>query len=183
MRAMVRNSAARGHERTQRVWRTVPDRVPDECMLCHPEIADAPFRCTRVWEDDLWRLSAVLQGPIPGFAHLEPKRHIPYVTDRDGPEAVTLGPVLARVTSALRTAAGGELAYVYVFGDRGRAPAPQPRAAPGRRRPARRPGTARARRPAGRPGDARRRGRQRAGRARRVPLAMSGLSRPAGPTG
>ena len=89
-----------------------------ECMLCRPELADAQFRRIRVWEDDLWRLSAVLQGPIPGFAHLEPKRHIPYVTDLDGPEAVTLGPVLARVTAALRDAAGGQLAYVYVFGDR-----------------------------------------------------------------
>ena len=98
--------------------RTVADAVPDDCMLCHPEVADAQFRRTRVWEDDLWRLSVVLQGPIPGFAHLEPKRHIPYVTDLDGPEAVTLGPVLARVTTALRTAAGGDLAYVYVFGDR-----------------------------------------------------------------
>jgi diadenosine tetraphosphate (Ap4A) HIT family hydrolase len=87
-------------------------------MLCRPEIADAQFRRTRVWEDDLWRLSSVLQGPIPGFAHLEPKRHIPYITDLDGPEAVTLGPVLARVTTAVKAAAGSELAYVYVFGDR-----------------------------------------------------------------
>ena len=89
-----------------------------ECMLCRPEIADAQFQRVRVWEDDLWRLSAVLQGPIPGFAHLEPKRHIPYVTDLDGPEAVTLGPVLARVTAVLKAAAGADLAYVYVFGDR-----------------------------------------------------------------
>jgi diadenosine tetraphosphate (Ap4A) HIT family hydrolase len=87
-------------------------------MLCRPEIADAQFRRTRVWEDSLWRLSAVLQGPIPGFAHLEPKRHIPYITDLDGSEAVTLGLVLARVTSAMRAAAGADLAYVYVFGDR-----------------------------------------------------------------
>jgi diadenosine tetraphosphate (Ap4A) HIT family hydrolase len=87
-------------------------------MLCRPEIADAQFRRTRVWEDSLWRLSAVLQGPIPGFAHLEPKRHIPYITHLDGAEAVTLGPVLARVTSAMRAAAGADLAYVYVFGDR-----------------------------------------------------------------
>lgn len=89
-----------------------------DCMLCRPEIADAQFQRTRIWEDSLWRLSAVLQGPIPGFAHLEPKRHIPYVTDLDGPEAATLGPVLARVTRALRSAAQAEFAYVYVFGDR-----------------------------------------------------------------
>ena len=94
------------------------DGVPDDCMLCRPEVADAQFRRTRIWEDRLWRLSAVLQGPIPGFAHLEPKRHIPYITDLDGEEARTLGVVLARVTATLRSAAGADLAYVYVFGDR-----------------------------------------------------------------
>ena len=57
-------------------------------MLCTPEIADAEFRRARLWEDELWRLSAVLQGPVPGFAHLEPKRHIPFITDLDGREDV-----------------------------------------------------------------------------------------------
>lgn len=92
-------------------------RVMDGCLLCNPADADRQFSRTRIWEDDLWRLSAVLQGPIPGFAHLEPKRHIPFITDLDGPEAASLGPVLARVTTALRNAAGAEKTYVYIFGD------------------------------------------------------------------
>src|SRR4051812_10022315 len=75
------------------------------------------FPGPRLWEDDLWRLSAVLQGPVPGFAHLEPRRHIAFITDLDGPEAASLGPVLARVTRALREAAGAEKTYVYIFGD------------------------------------------------------------------
>ena len=87
-------------------------------MLCVPEVADAEFRRVRLWEDELWRLSAVLQGPVPGFAHLEPKRHIPFITDLDGLEATTFGPVLARVTAVLRDAAGAEKTYAYVFGDR-----------------------------------------------------------------
>ena len=57
------------------------------------------------------------KGPIPGFAHLEPRRHIPFITELDGPEAATLGTVLARVTRALREAADAEKVYVYVFGD------------------------------------------------------------------
>lgn len=88
-----------------------------QCMLCTPVTADAHFQRVRLWEDALWRLSAVLQGPIPGFAHLEPRRHIPFITDLDGAEAVTLGPVLARVTGVLREAAGADRTYVYVFGD------------------------------------------------------------------
>jgi diadenosine tetraphosphate (Ap4A) HIT family hydrolase len=88
------------------------------CMLCAPELADREFDRVRLWQDDLWRLSAVLRGPIPGFAHLEPRRHIPYITDLDGPEAITFGPVLAGVTRALRDAAEAQLTYAYVFGDR-----------------------------------------------------------------
>jgi len=89
----------------------------DGCLLCDPAAADAEFRRERIWQDDLWRLSAVLQGPIPGFAHLEPKRHIPFITDLDGGEAATLGGVLAKCTAALRDAAGAEKTYVYIFGD------------------------------------------------------------------
>lgn len=58
-----------------------------------------------------------MRGPIPGFAHLEPKRHIAFITDLDGAEAATLGSVLAQVTRALRQAASAERTYVYVFGD------------------------------------------------------------------
>jgi diadenosine tetraphosphate (Ap4A) HIT family hydrolase len=92
--------------------------VAEECMLCRPEVADAFFTRTRLWQDEHWRLSAVLQGPIVGFAHLETRRHIPFITDLDGPEAATLGSVLARVSRVLREAAGAEKTYVYVFGDR-----------------------------------------------------------------
>ena len=88
------------------------------CLLCDPAAADAAFDRVRLWEDEEWRLSAVLRGPIPGFTHLEPRRHIPYVTDLDGPEAASFGPVLARVTEALRAAAAAEKTYVYIFGDR-----------------------------------------------------------------
>ncbi|MFC7758449.1 HIT family protein [Catellatospora bangladeshensis] len=80
--------------------------------------ADAYFQRRRVWADAHWRLSVLLQGPVAGFAHLEPRRHIPYVTELDGPEAATLGPVLARATAALREATGADKVYVYVFGDR-----------------------------------------------------------------
>lgn len=90
----------------------------EECMLCRPEIADELFPRMRLWEDEHWRLSAVLQGPVLGFAHLETRRHVPFVTDLDGPEAATLGSVLARTTRVLQEVAGAEKTYVYVFGDR-----------------------------------------------------------------
>jgi diadenosine tetraphosphate (Ap4A) HIT family hydrolase len=90
----------------------------DECLLCRVADADAFFGRRRVWEDEYWRLSVVLHGAVAGFAHLEPRRHIPYITDLDGPEAATLGAVLARVTAVMRTATAADKIYVYVFGDR-----------------------------------------------------------------
>jgi diadenosine tetraphosphate (Ap4A) HIT family hydrolase len=90
----------------------------EDCLLCRVDDADAFFGRRRVWEDELWRLSVVLNGPVVGFAHLEPHRHIPFITDLDGPEAATLGTVLARVTGVLRAAADADKVYVYVFGDR-----------------------------------------------------------------
>jgi len=92
--------------------------TPIACLLCDVDEADSFFDRTRVWEDDLWRLSVVLRGAVPGFSHLESKRHIPFITDLDGDEAATLGPVLARCTSALRRGTGADKVYVYVFGDR-----------------------------------------------------------------
>ncbi|WP_155371176.1 HIT family protein [Catellatospora vulcania] len=95
------------------------DETPvGDCLLCRPADADGFFDRRRVWEDQYWRLSVVLRGAVAGFAHLEPHRHIPYVTALDGPEAATLGPVLSRATAAVREATGADKVYVYVFGDR-----------------------------------------------------------------
>jgi diadenosine tetraphosphate (Ap4A) HIT family hydrolase len=58
----------------------------------------------------------VTEGEILGFSYLEPKRHVPHITDLEGEEARTLGSTLARVTRALQEAAEAELVYVYVFG-------------------------------------------------------------------
>ncbi len=90
----------------------------NECLLCRVGDADAYFRRRRVWEDEHWRLSVVLHGAVVGFAHLEPHRHIPFITYLDGPEAATLGAVLARASAAMQTATAADKVYVYVFGDR-----------------------------------------------------------------
>jgi len=87
------------------------------CLLCRVGQADQHFARRRVWQNELWRLSCVLQGPVLGFVHLEPVRHIPYITDLDGPEAATLGEVLPQSCAALQRATGAGKVYVYVFGD------------------------------------------------------------------
>jgi diadenosine tetraphosphate (Ap4A) HIT family hydrolase len=59
-----------------------------------------------------------LVAPVSGFAYLEPQRHIPYITELDGPEAETLGSTLARVTAVIKQESGAEIVYVNVFGER-----------------------------------------------------------------
>ena len=72
----------------------------------------------QVWEDELWRLTTSVSGdPVPGFSYLEPKRHIPFITDLGGDEARTFGPVMARTTGALKEATEAEIVYVYIFGE------------------------------------------------------------------
>ncbi len=54
---------------------------------------------------------------VEGFCYLEPKRHIPYITDLDGREATEFGSIMALVTNAIKNATGAKLVYVYIFGD------------------------------------------------------------------
>lgn len=71
------------------------------CIICRGAAGDPDLGRIQVWEDDHWRLTVSLVAEVLGFAYLEPKRHIPHITDLDGEEAHTFGAVLARVSTAL----------------------------------------------------------------------------------
>jgi diadenosine tetraphosphate (Ap4A) HIT family hydrolase len=86
------------------------------CTICRGPEGDPELERVQVWEDRLWRLTTTLEGEVVGFSYLEPKRHVPHITDLSGDEARTLGSVLSRTTSALRNATGAQLVYVYLFG-------------------------------------------------------------------
>jgi diadenosine tetraphosphate (Ap4A) HIT family hydrolase len=86
------------------------------CPLCRGPAADAELDRVEVWSDPLWRLTVSLVAEVAGFAYLEPRRHIADLSQLDGAEAATLGPVLARCSRALKELANAELVYVYVFG-------------------------------------------------------------------
>jgi len=87
------------------------------CVICRGVDGDSEMAREQVWEDDLWRLTTAVVGEIAGFSYLEPKRHVRYVHELDGPEAGTLGHVLALTSAAIKDAADAELVYVYIFGD------------------------------------------------------------------
>jgi diadenosine tetraphosphate (Ap4A) HIT family hydrolase len=87
-----------------------------KCILCRGAEADQELGVLQVWEDRYWRMTTSLDAEVLAFSYLEPKRHIPHITDLDGEEARTFGAVLAQLTTALREETGAELVYVYVFG-------------------------------------------------------------------
>ena len=91
--------------------------VNSECILCRGATGDAELQRIQVWEDTLWRLTLSLEAEVLGFAYLEPKRHIPHITDLSGEEARAFGEVLGRVTQVLREETSAELVYGYIFGD------------------------------------------------------------------
>jgi diadenosine tetraphosphate (Ap4A) HIT family hydrolase len=91
--------------------------IHSNCSICRGELDDHYFDRIEVWQDDLWRLTVSLSSEVPGFAYLEPKRHVPYITDLDGVEAASFGPVLARCTRILREVTRAEVVYAYIFGD------------------------------------------------------------------
>jgi diadenosine tetraphosphate (Ap4A) HIT family hydrolase len=90
--------------------------IQAHCILCRGESADYELNVIEVWHDDLWRMTMSLEAEVPGFCYLEPKRHIPHITDLDGEEAQTLGAVLAKVTSVLKAETIAELVYVFAYG-------------------------------------------------------------------
>jgi diadenosine tetraphosphate (Ap4A) HIT family hydrolase len=87
-----------------------------ECILCRGVEGDTELQRVQVWEDSLWRLTVSLDAEILAFSYLEPKRHIPHITDLDREEARTFGEVLSRVSRVLQEETGAELVYVYIFG-------------------------------------------------------------------
>jgi diadenosine tetraphosphate (Ap4A) HIT family hydrolase len=79
-------------------------------VICRGPEGDEELLRVQVWEDELWRLTTSVSGdPVPGFSYLEPKRHIPSITELDGDEALTFGAVMARVTGALKEGTGAEV--------------------------------------------------------------------------
>jgi diadenosine tetraphosphate (Ap4A) HIT family hydrolase len=88
-----------------------------ECLLCDPAAADDALDRVEVWSDSVWRLTMALRSEVLGLSYLEPRRHVPFLTDLAGAEAETLGPMLARAANALKAAARSEVVYVYVFGE------------------------------------------------------------------
>ena len=75
------------------------------------------FQRRELWRNGRWRLTFSTYRQVFGFCYIEPIRHIRYITELDGVEANQFGTVLSQVSLAIKTVAGSEIIYVYIFGD------------------------------------------------------------------
>ncbi len=89
--------------------------MSNSCSICTGE-ADSQFKRVQVWANNRWRLTTTTYSGVRGLCYLEPKRHVSYITELDGAEAAEFGTVLASVCRSLKSAAGAELVYVYIYG-------------------------------------------------------------------
>jgi diadenosine tetraphosphate (Ap4A) HIT family hydrolase len=87
-----------------------------DCSICNGK-ADEEFKRVEVWSDELWRLTMSTYKQVRGFCYLEPRRHIPYITDLQGREAAGFGSIISRAARAIKSATGAKLVYVYIYGD------------------------------------------------------------------
>lgn len=87
----------------------------DKCAICNGS-ADEQFKRIEAWSNERWRLTMSTYKAVTGFCYLEPRRHIPYITELDGTEAVEFGSVLANSARAIKTATNAKLVYIYVYG-------------------------------------------------------------------
>lgn len=87
-----------------------------DCPMCRGVAADHELERIQVWDDAHWRLTVSLSSEVAGFAYLEPKRHIAFITELDGEEARTFGTAMATSTRVLKQVTGAEIVYVYIFG-------------------------------------------------------------------
>ncbi len=77
-------------------------RTSRSCVICRGTEGDAELSRVEVWSDAQWRLTMAIPSEISGFSYLEPRRHVPHITDLGGEEAETLGSTLARTAAALK---------------------------------------------------------------------------------
>lgn len=89
--------------------------MEERCSICSGE-ADQTFKRVEIWSNERWRLTISTYKAVRGFCYLEPKRHIPYITELDGIEAEEFGSNLARATRAIKNSMDAKLVYVYIYG-------------------------------------------------------------------
>jgi diadenosine tetraphosphate (Ap4A) HIT family hydrolase len=88
------------------------------CFSCEQSsrVGSLPPR-EEIYVDDVWRVAHAIGCALPGWLVVMPRRHITVLDELDGAELAPLGPLLGRLTTALRTLTGCAKTYVALFAE------------------------------------------------------------------
>lgn len=71
-----------------------------------------------IYDDGVWRVEHSLSPVLlKGWLIVKPRRHVEHVADLNEAETKALGPLLARVSDAIRASLGAARVYVCSFGE------------------------------------------------------------------
>lgn len=90
----------------------------DGCYACGAEAraGDLPVR-EETWVESGWRLAHSFGGSLPGWFVLVTRRHVTSLDELTSQEAAALGPLLVRVSAALRDVLGCTKTYTAFFAE------------------------------------------------------------------
>ncbi len=87
----------------------------DRCAVCDFVTSVEP--ASRVYEDSQW-VAGILDGvEVPGWIVLGLRRHATDAWGMNADEAATFGPLVARLSQAIQTAADSERVYLLAYGE------------------------------------------------------------------
>ena len=89
-----------------------------DCYACgwNARLDEAPPREAVIVEGG-WRVALAIGCSLPGWLVVVPTRHVAAMDDLTDDEAAALGPLLRRLTIALREVTGCEKTYVALFAE------------------------------------------------------------------
>ena len=92
--------------------------VDDRCLACDVTARIVVPPGGTILDEGGWLLEhAISPVPLKGWLILKPKRHVEHVAELDPHESQALGPLIAKVTSAMMIALEPERVYVCSFGE------------------------------------------------------------------
>jgi diadenosine tetraphosphate (Ap4A) HIT family hydrolase len=92
--------------------------IVEECGTCRANLGGFPTPGGVIYQDGQWRLEHTFE-PIPmvGWLVLKPLRHVEFFGDLTAEEARTFGPLVQRITSAMREVHKPAKVYLCQFAE------------------------------------------------------------------
>lgn len=87
------------------------------CVICARQNAAAGNSSGLVYEDGLWSVRHSAETDILGYLVMESHRHFLDLSEADGAELTSLGPILSHVMKALRSVTGYHRLYTVTLAE------------------------------------------------------------------